>query len=345
MPVSVVVGAQYGSEGKGKVVGHLAKRYSSAIVVRVGGPNSGHTVLDDAGNRHILRQLPVTAALDPSSSLVIPPGAYLNLDVLRSEIDAYGVGPNRLTIDPRAFIVTARHVTREVGSRMGDSIGSTQSGTGAAVAERVLRTGDSTLAKSVSYLRPFLADTNEFLASAIDMDRRIIVEGTQGFGLSLLHGASYPFATSRDTSAAGALSEAGISPLAVDDIVLVCRANAIRVSGHSGPLAGETTWPTIASQSGRPDLCEYTTVTGRVRRIGNFNLDEVRRALAVNRPTTLVLNHADYIADASTHDGRRAISDSIAALENQLGRKFDLVGMDPRGLHERRRLDEHFDAA
>ena len=87
-------------------------------------------------------------------------------------------------------------------------------------------------------------------------DARVVIEGTQGFGLSVLHGGYYPKATSRDTTAAGFLAEAGLSPLDVDDVTLVVRAHPIRVAGEFGTVrqAGRTTtWPEIARAAGLPD--------------------------------------------------------------------------------------------
>ena len=85
----------------------------------------------------------------------------------------------------------------------------------------------------------------------LEAGQRIIIEGTQGFGLSLLHSKYYPFVTSRDTTAAAFVSEAGLSPLDVDDIVLVLRAFPIRVGGNSGPLPNEIDWDTVTSESGQ----------------------------------------------------------------------------------------------
>src|ERR1700730_6357809 len=125
---------------------------------------------------------------------------------------------------------------------------------------------------------------------------QVIVEGTQGFGLSLLHSPYYPYVTSRDTTAAAALSEAGLSPIDVDRIVLVLRAFPIRVSGNSGPLPQETSWAEI-SREGQHDhqLTELTTVTRRIRRVAQFDAEIVGLALEANRPTEVVLNHMDYV--------------------------------------------------
>src|SRR5207249_2305427 len=130
----------------------------------------------------------------------------------------------------------------------------------------------------------------------LDEEARVIIEGTQGFGLSVLHSPHYPSTTSRDTSAAAAASEAGVSPRDVDEVVLVLRSYPIRVAGNSGPLANEVDWDTVAADGGaEQELREYTSVTGLERRVGRFDPGIVRQAIRVNDPSLIVLNHVDYI--------------------------------------------------
>src|SRR5260370_1473368 len=85
--------------------------------------------------------------------------------------------------------------------------------------------------------------------------KRILIEGTQGTGLSLYHG-DYPYVTSRDTTVAGCLSEAGIAPTSVRRVIMVCRAYPIRVqnpkNGTSGPLSQEIDWRVVSKRSGIP---------------------------------------------------------------------------------------------
>src|SRR4051794_745727 len=106
MAVSVVFGGQFGSEGKGKVAHALAQRMGAAAVVRIGGPNSGHTVLSDAEERRAFRHLP-TAALLPGVTSVIGPGSYVDARLLADEIADTGLGPDQVLIDPAAVVVTA----------------------------------------------------------------------------------------------------------------------------------------------------------------------------------------------------------------------------------------------
>jgi adenylosuccinate synthase len=334
VPVTVVVGGQFGSEGKGKVAQHLAQEQGAVAVVRVGGSNSGHTGVTASGTTDVLRHLP-TAALDPDVKCILPAGSYLDPDLVLSEIERVDLARDRLLIDENAFVINASDREAESTGGLGERIGSTCSGTGAAVARRVGRRSASELAGSSSDLRPYVGDTSVYLRKCIDRGERVIVEGTQGFGLSLLHSRHFPNATSRDTTAAAALSEAGLSPLDVDQVVLVLRAFPIRVAGNSGAFGSEEIdWETIAREGGHlNELTEYTSVTKRVRRVGRFDPALVRSAIAVNRPSTIVLNHVDHI-DAAVRDG--VLTDRahafVSQVAKQIGQQIDLVGLGPQSL-------------
>lgn len=333
MPVSVIVGAQYGSEGKGKVAFEWAQRRGAAAAVRVGGPNSGHTVIHD-GLTHVFRQLPTAALLEGVVS-VLPPGAYIDVEVLLAEIHATGATSANLVIDPRAIVVTPADVEHERGSGLRARIGSTASGLGAAVERRVRRDGSSVRAGDVPELGPYLGDTLPLLRDFASR-QRVIIEGTQGYGLSLLHGLEGDFATSRDTTAAAFVAEAGLSPMDVDEVVLVARSFPIRVAGNSGSLPREVSWSEVGQHSGRSELIEHTTVTKRVRRVGEFEPEIVRRAIYANSPTHIVLNHLDYVADLRTESGRASAAEFLLQVESALGQKIDFVGVDPAAIQDSR---------
>lgn len=336
MPVTVVVGGQYGSEGKGKVAHHLYLQHGAAAAVRVGGANSGHTVITADGRKHVLRQLPV-AAVAERSLLFLPPGNYLDAGVLLAEIDRYAISPDRLYIDPAASVILDEDRQQELRDGLTGRIGSTASGTGAAVARRLARAG-APRAEDVAELAPFVRPTAPGLRSLLRQGARVVLEGTQGFGLSVLHGGHRDFATSRDTTASGFLAEAGLSPLDVAEVVMVIRALPIRVAGNSGPLPRETTWRDVAVQAGQPGLEEQTTVTRRTRRVARFDPDVVRRAIDVNQPTTLVLNHVDYLADLADPSGRGAAAEAVVQIEASIGRRVDLIGTTPQWLLPRHAL-------
>lgn len=335
MPVTVVVGGQFGSEGKGKVAHALAGWRRATTAVRVGGANSGHTVVESNGNSHVFRQLP-TAVLHPGVHAVIPAGSYIDLDVLHAEIKRYHQTPASLSIDLNAVIITQDDRAREEAADLQAIIGSTLSGTGAAVAARIARDGSARLARDEGSLAPFLRRTRTLLRSRLDAGERVVVEGTQGYGLSVFQADDYPYATSRDTSAAAFISEAGLSPTDVDEIVLVLRAFPIRVGGNSGPLPRETTWEKVTRDSGSKfDLVERTTVTGRTRRVGMFDPAVVTAALEAHPTALIALNHLDHVDSAASGLESPAVRSFIEDLEAKIGREVTWLGFSPSNLIRR----------
>jgi adenylosuccinate synthase len=254
------------------------------------------------------------------------------------EVAVTRLPPDRLRIDPNAVVITEQHRVTEalVGLRAG--IGSTLTGTGAAVLDRVSRTTTVRFAKDEPALAPYVGLTKPYLRTILDRGDRVVVEGTQGYGLSVLHTSHYPYATSRDTTAAGFLSEVGLSPLDVDEVALVIRSFPIRVPGHSGPLDNECSWDDVTTESASPErLEELTSVTKSVRRIGRFSPQIVREAIQSNRPTSVFLNHVDYWDHACR--GRATVTTrallAIARVEELISRRIDFVGIDERTLSRR----------
>ena len=218
MPLSVVVGGQYGSEGKGKVTSHLALRDDVDIVVRCGGPNSGHTV-DSGGQRYELRSLPA-GFVNQRTRLLLAAGSLINPEILLTEIEMVRIDVRRVGVDRHAGIISSHDGQEEGKLHLRDRLGSTLSGTGIALANRILRKPEFKLAKDVPELQSLLTDVSAEVNNALDKGGKVIIEGTPGFGLSVYHSLHYPFATSRDTTASGFLSEVGVSPRLVTDIIM-----------------------------------------------------------------------------------------------------------------------------
>ena len=329
MAVSIVVGGQFGSEGKGKVSYYFAQKFNAKAVVRVGGINSGHTVITKDGRQCIFRTLP-TAAIDPSIISILPSGSYIDPDLLFREIEQSGIVRDNLAIDPFTVVINKRMAQRERDLELWKKIGSTQSGTGAAIIARLLRQRDDvTFAMDIPQLKPYIQDTKQLMRGLLESGAHILIEGTQGFGLSPINSTLYPYCTSRDTTAGSFLGEAGLSPLDVENVIMVLRAYPIRVAGKSGPLPYETTWAQAAEAAGTDqDLTEYTSCTNRVRRVAVFDPEIVKQAIQVNKPNIVVMNHLDYV-DYSCHNTEH-VSDSIldfaAHVATQIGQAIDYLG-------------------
>jgi len=343
MSVWVVVGGQYGSEGKGKIAAFITLQEEIDICVRCGGPNSGHCLVDESGRMLALRQIP-TGYIRPETRLLIPSGGLIDLEVLRKELDLLKLGPDRVGIDRQTMVIEEHDRETEHALQLRERLSSTLCGVGSAVARRVLRGDDVRLAESTakreSWLKPYLTDVSAEINGGIDRGKKVLVEGTQGYGLSLYHSGAYPKTTSRDTSAAGCISECGISPRLVTEIVMVLRTFPIRVAGQqAGPMFQEISWEDIQEQSGSPKpIAEYTTVTGKLRRVGRFDHDLARQAILVNRPTAIALNFIDYI-DFSNRGARNwfglteKTQSFIRNLES-LGVPIDYLGTGPTTDHQ-----------
>ena len=336
MPVSVIVGGQFGSEGKGKVAKFFAEKLEAAAVVRCGGPNSGHTVINANNEAMIFQQLP-TASILPEAMSVIAAGSYIDLEILNSEMSITGSSPDNLIIDPFALILTDTVLTSERNSNLKTTIGSTNSGTGAGVICRIHRDKQTVFAKDIPQLSPYIRDSKSFLQTLIEKNARIIIEGTQGFGLSLLHSPYYPFVTSRDTTAAGFCSEVGLSPFDIDDVILTTRSFPIRVPGNSGPLPNEIDWDVVTKESGSPDkIYEITSVTKSIRRVARFNEEIVNIAIQINKPTKIVLNHLDYVDYKIKNTGiTKEVQKFIFDVEEKINRKIDFIGFSPKDIKSR----------
>ncbi|WP_407525993.1 adenylosuccinate synthetase [Lacibacter sp. MH-610] len=336
MPVSVIFGGQFGSEGKGKVAHYFAKELKAKAVIRVGGPNSGHTVIKPNGEALVLKQLPTASILD-NVYCIISSGSYINVDILLKEVLQTGIKDEFLYIDPFAVIITEEDILNESKNGLKESIGSTGSGIGSALSNRVNRMSSLRFAKDVEALSKYICNTKSMVRHFLLDNERIIIEGTQGFGLSLLHSDLYPYTTSRDTSAAAFVSEAGISPLDVDDVIMVIRTYPIRVGGNSGPLPKEINWEKVTNDSkSKFPLIEFTSVTNKVRRVAEFDAEVVKRAIEVNNPTKIVLNHCDYF-DLSGNELLKSqlIISKVKEIENLINSRIGYLGLDRDSIVER----------
>ena len=139
MPVSIVIGGQFGSEGKGKITLEIVKRSAEPVtVVRVGGPNSGHTAYSKRRDRHSLRQLPA-ACIDGNVDVVLPSGSFIDVDIFFKEIEQVGISKDRISVSENARVILPAHRDWERNACLTSSIGSTGSGVGAALMATVAR--------------------------------------------------------------------------------------------------------------------------------------------------------------------------------------------------------------
>ena len=302
----VLVGGQYGSEGKGAVAAFVARKYN--VHVRVGSPNAGHTIYW-AGAKHVMQSIPC-GWINPNAGIVIGRGALINMRLLMKELvhimHYFPDFLSRLYIDAEAGILDGKFHQQEggVNGEMHRRIGSTGEGVGPARVARINRDPNEfrqfkDVAEEYGLTECMYEDTPNFIASMQDAGGNILIEGTQGSGLSLLH-SHWPYCTSIDTNAAGIISEVGIAPTRITDVLMVCRTYPIRVAGNSGPMNGEISWDELNKRMQDVGYMgtlapEKTTVTHKIRRIAEWDDDLFERSCILNAPTEIALTFADYI--------------------------------------------------
>ncbi len=301
--IVVVTGGQYGSEGKGAFIHHLAqtKRGDWNIHIRVGGPQAGHSLKTDRGDILKLTTVPVGAATEGTLNL-IGPMSVVDIEKLAEEIDLIEQTTKTrptVVVDPRATILD-KETAPSLEEGLVEQIGSTGKGVGAARSARIGRfartAGDE--AEIITHCGALVEDTAQIARSMLADNNRIVVEAAQGQLLSLHTGYRYPFVTSAECGPAQAFVDAGL-PLRYARKTRtygVFRTLPIRVGGNSGPMGGtEINWDLVQALYGDHIPVERTTVTDRVRRISTWDPAEVAESVAYTDIDGAVLSFVDYI--------------------------------------------------
>jgi adenylosuccinate synthase len=329
VPATVIVGAQWGDEGKGKIVDLLAQ--DSDVVCRYqGGPNAGHTIVVE-GETYKIRALP--SGIVRGKPCVIGNGCVVDLEVLIGELDQFPSG--EVYLSGNAHLIMPWHLAIDQASerRLGKlAIGTTKRGIGPCYADKAMRLGirvqdildpkilrqkievalaeknlwlervyesepfdlETVAAQYEGYaqrLRPYVADTSLYVDNALRDGKQVLFEGAQATLLDLDHG-TYPFVTSSNPVASQAATGVGIGPKKLDRIIGVAKAYVTRVG--EGPFPSEIVG---GDQERMRELGhEYGTVTGRSRRCGWLDLVALRYAVRVNGIDQLALTKLDVLS-------------------------------------------------
>jgi adenylosuccinate synthase len=341
----VIVGAQWGDEGKGKVVDLLSAR-AEYIVRYQGGNNAGHTLVVQ-GKKTVLHLIP-SGVLHPGKTCLIANGVVFDPAVFFEEIEslcsagALSAAPHEvIRVSERAHVVLPYHrlldkLRENHAAKSHGEIGTTVRGIGPAYEDKVARRGiqvidllhpellKSKLSRAIEEknillkhhfgvpalevealfeecmklgekLKPYVADVRSILTHALKNQRPILFEGAQGTLLDVDHG-TYPFVTSSNTVAAGALTGTGVGLHAAVKVIGITKAYTTRVGTGPFPTEMEAKEPETAQRI-RQVGAEFGSTTGRPRRTGWLDLVALKYAVEVNGITGLALMKADVLQD------------------------------------------------
>jgi adenylosuccinate synthase len=319
----IVIGTQWGDEGKGKIVDLLTEQ-AHAVIRFQGGHNAGHTLIIN-GQKTVLHLIP-SGILRPGVACVIGNGVVVHLPSLLKEIDGLesrGVAvADRLRISAACPLILPTHIALDQAreqARGQRAIGTTGRGIGPAYEDKAGRRFGERLAEvmelhnfmleryysvapvSVSAtrdellglavrIRPMIVDTVAYLDDLRRGGARLMFEGAQGALLDVDHG-TYPYVTSSNTSAGAAATGSGLGPAVFDYVLGVVKAYATRVGG--GPFPTEL-FDDTGQRLARVGV-EFGSTTGRPRRCGWFDAVTVRRAVINSSVTGLCVTKLDVL--------------------------------------------------
>jgi adenylosuccinate synthase len=323
----VVVGAQWGDEGKGRIVDSLAHE-CDAVVRFHGGNNAGHS-LHIQDQRVVLHLIPC-GIMRQNRLCIIGSGVVIDPSILFLEMDKLSslgikVSENNLKIAYNAHVIFPFHRSIDANREGHGYVGTTKRGIGPCYEDKIARIGiavhdllseevlvtklkrglvhrplkelsnnfDEFVAKALWYgqkIAPYMDDTGAIINQLLEQKKRVLFEGAQGTLLDVDHG-SYPFVTASNCVAAQAAIGSGIGPKWLSDIFMVSKAYTTRVG--EGPFFSEASNDVAAVLREKGN--EYGATTGRPRRCGYLDLVALKYAARLNGAHGLILTKIDVL--------------------------------------------------
>jgi len=327
MPCSIIVGAFWGDEGKGKIISYLALKDNLDFCVRTGSVNAAHTIWYE-GKKYALHMVPA-AFINPKTRLLVAAGANVHVGQFFKEMELTKADAKLVGIDKNASIIEQKHSDQDKASAVNKGIGTTGWGVGPAIEERVRRTAK--LAKDMPELKPYICDQVAEVNEGLDEGKSVLLEGTQGFMLSLFLSGGYPYVTGRDTGASAIASEAGVGPTRVDDVIIIFKSFITRVG--AGPLPGEIT----KEEAQKRGWFEVAAGTGRERRSAPFDFELAKKTAKINGATKGAMTKLDIIYPScrgarNYGDLPNEAKDFIKEVETRTGIPIVFIGTGPGAL-------------
>lgn len=326
----LIVGLQWGDEGKGKIVDHMAQTHD--YVCRfAGGHNAGHTIV--IGDKKYALHLIPSGVLNPKAKNIVGNGVVISPKDFIKEMEQFGDLKGRLFLSDKAHILLPYHALIDQARERikGDkAIGTTGKGIGPAYEDKIARVGhrlgellhpDRLTEKIMAYfeanqtifeamgieplakedllkeleeykkaLAPYIVDTTQMMWDILEEDKKVLLEGAQGTMLDIDHG-TYPYVTSSTTVSAGACSGLGLNPKDLGKVTGIAKAYCTRVGNGPFPSEELSEEGNILRQNGY----EFGTTTGRPRRCGWFDAVAMRHAVRINGVDQVALMKLDVL--------------------------------------------------
>ncbi len=301
-----IIDGQYGSCGKGKVIGEIATDHELNILASVTNcmPNAGHTFVYENGKKIVLCNIPI-AVVNPKTELFIGPGSVIDMDSFIEEYNQVKdlIGNRKIYVHELVPLVEEKH--KKIESK-NISSGSTNKGSGAVSAEKIMR--NSNLKYFKGYENAIVCSNNEFkekLYQHLDNPNGfVLLEGSQGALLGLNHSGNYPYTTSRDISTSRMMADSGISPERLYGTLMVIRPFPIRINNistngkyiHTGNFGGgrDLTWSeiNICAMNGDPAFYNCLFDYGY-----SYDISEIKLIELLNSVSNLTLRQIFEIRD------------------------------------------------
>ena len=323
--VIIIVGGQFGDEGKGKIVDFLTEK-ADLICRYNGGNNAGHTVI--VGNEKFAFHLIPSGIIHKDKLNVIGNGTVIDPGVLVKEIEGlesrgFKITDKNLVISSNAHIIQQKHIDEDKES--GGKVGTTGRGIGPCYKDKITRTGIrvgefvKTNNLAAKKLAPLVRDTYIIVNECLEKKKNVLIEGAQGTMLDIDHG-TYPYVTSSNPTSGGACTGLGIGPTKIDFVLAIMKAYVTRVGRGPFPSEQGTDQQTMREEKEDPltnsDIAnahagdeysigklmrkqggEYGTTTGRARRTGWFDAVVARYAVMVNGLSSVVITKLDVLSN------------------------------------------------
>lgn len=357
--MDVLVGLQYGDEGKGKITDKLSQSYN--IVARYqGGNNAGHTIYDDKGEKIVLHLIP-SGILYHSIKNFLGNGMVIDIIDFKKELleveKSIPGARDRIFISENAHVILPKH--KLIDKKNNQHIGSTMKGIGPSYSDKINRSGirmcdllnnknsfvdvGSEFIEAIEFLEELnnIVDADWLRKKSAEKDVKILAEGAQGTMLDIDHG-TYPYVTSSNTVSSYAPVGLAMPPNTLKNIYGVFKCYLTRVG--EGELNTEMNGDVgeYIQKTGK----EFGATTGRPRRCGWLDLDELKQSVELNGVTHLIMTKVDILFNLNKvklysngvyieFDGWNSVDDPnlykyINYIEKEIGKKIDMISISPK---------------